>query len=143
MGETGALYFSLFVIPPGIFIIVGLNCAWLLNSHAGYHKRAMAIGMNQSIGNSAGVVVDQIFKTKVDGKYLPGLSFSLGAMVLAARGHATLYWHLRSQNKSEMQCQRSRGCMKSSMEKEVTSILTTDTHSGNGWMVQIIELVLY
>ena len=99
MRQTGALYFSLFVIAPGIYIVVGLNCAWLLNSHAGYHKRAMAIGMNQSIGNSAGVVVGQIFKTTVDGKYLLGLSFSLGAMVLASFGHATLYWHLRRQNK--------------------------------------------
>lgn len=53
----GALYFSTFLIGPGIYIILGLNSAWLLSSHAGYHKRATAIGMNQSIGNSAGVVV--------------------------------------------------------------------------------------
>jgi hypothetical protein len=56
-GLRGVLYFSTFLIAPGVYIIVGLNVSWLLNSHAPYYKRAMAIGMNQSIGNSAGVVV--------------------------------------------------------------------------------------
>jgi nitrate/nitrite transporter NarK len=57
MANRAVLYFSTFLIAPGVYIIVGLNCAWLLNSHAPYYKRAMAIGMNQSIGNSAGIVV--------------------------------------------------------------------------------------
>lgn len=59
--QRGVLYFSTFLIAPGVYMIVGLNCAWLLNSHAPYYKRAMAIGMNQSIGNSAGVVVITYF----------------------------------------------------------------------------------
>lgn len=57
VGQRGALYFSTFLIAPGVYMIVGLNCAWLLNSHAPYYKRAMAIGMNQSIGNIAGIIV--------------------------------------------------------------------------------------
>lgn len=60
MNEKGVLYFSTFLIAPGVYMIVGLNCTWLLNSHAPYYKRAMAIGMNQSIGNSAGVVVSEL-----------------------------------------------------------------------------------
>lgn len=95
----GALYFSTFLIAPGIYVIVGLNATWLLNSHAGYYKRATAIGMNQSIGNSAGVVVGQVFKKTVHGKYLLGLSFSLGSVVLAACGHTALYFLLKSDNK--------------------------------------------
>jgi hypothetical protein len=99
MGQRGALYFSTFLIAPGIYIIVGLNATWLLNSHAGYYKRATAIGMNQSIGNSAGVVVGQIFKTTVDGKYLLGLSFSLGSILLAIVGHTALYVHFKRENR--------------------------------------------
>ena len=57
MTQKGVLYFSTFLIAPGVYIIVGLNCTWLLNSHAPYYKRAMAIGMNQSIGNIGGIVV--------------------------------------------------------------------------------------
>lgn len=98
-GQRGVLYFSLYLIAPGIYIIVGLNAAWLLNSHAGYFKRATAIGMNQTIGNSAGFVVGQVFKTKVDGKYLLGLSFSLGIILAGGMGHFALYMWLRQQNK--------------------------------------------
>lgn len=97
--SKGALYFSTFLIAPGVYIIVGLNAAWLLNSHAPYYKRAMAIGMNQSIGNSAGIVVGQIFKTQEDGKYLMGLSGSLAAVVLALFGQMCLYLYLRRQNR--------------------------------------------
>lgn len=99
MTSRGALYFSTFLIAPGIYITIGLNATWLLNSHAGYHKRATAIAVNQSFGNSAGVVVGQIFKTKVGGKYLLGLSFSLGAVLLAACGHTALYFLLSRENK--------------------------------------------
>jgi MFS family permease len=95
----GALYFSTFLIAPGIYCILGLNATWLLNSHAGYYKRATAIGMNQSIGNSAGVVVGQIFKTPYNGKYLLGLSFSLGSVCLAAVGHISLALYLKHENR--------------------------------------------
>lgn len=62
MDQRGVLYFSTFLIAPGVYMIVGLNCAWLLNSHAPYYKRAMAIGMNQSIGNTAGIVVSLLLQ---------------------------------------------------------------------------------
>jgi hypothetical protein len=74
-----------------------------MQTHAGYHKRSMAVGMNQSIGNCAGLVVGQIFSSTVDGRYLLGLSFSLGSVVLASFGHATLYWHLNRENKRREQ----------------------------------------
>ncbi|CEJ80153.1 hypothetical protein VHEMI00356 [[Torrubiella] hemipterigena] len=97
--KSGILYFSTFLIAPGVYIIVGLNCAWLLNSHAPYYKRAMAVGMNQSIGNSAGLVVGQIFKTKKNGKYVMGLSACLAAVLLAIFGHIALYTYLKRRNK--------------------------------------------
>ncbi|TVY71365.1 putative transporter [Lachnellula suecica] len=53
----GVLYFSTFLIAPGIYVILGLNATWVLNSHAGYLKRATAMGSNQTIGNAAGLVV--------------------------------------------------------------------------------------
>ena len=112
----GVLYFSTFLIAPGVYIIVGLNVSWLLNSHAPYYKRAMAIGMNQSIGNSAGVVVccpylsvdvlvltfhqvGQIFRTTQNGKYVMGLSASMAAVLLACAGQIVLYLYLRKENK--------------------------------------------
>jgi hypothetical protein len=55
--------------------------------------------LNQSVGNSAGIVVGQIFKTAHNGKYLLGLSFSLGSVCLAAVGHVSLAFWLRRENR--------------------------------------------
>ncbi|KAF3406561.1 hypothetical protein DPV78_000539 [Talaromyces pinophilus] len=97
--SRGPLYFATFLIGPGIYIIAGINSTWVLNCHAGYYKRATAIGMNQSLGNCAGLVVGQVFKSKVNGKYQMGLSFSLGAICLAGLGHFVLALYLNQQNK--------------------------------------------
>lgn len=40
--------------------MLGLNYVWMLGSHAGYYKRATAVGINLTIGNSAGLVVSPI-----------------------------------------------------------------------------------
>lgn len=40
-----------------IYCVVGLGVSWNANSHAGYYKRAMAVGLQQSIGNCAGLIV--------------------------------------------------------------------------------------
>ena len=37
--------------------MLGGNYVWMLNSHAGYYKRATAIGINMTIGNCAGLVI--------------------------------------------------------------------------------------
>ena len=117
ISNRAVLYFGTFLIAPGIYIILGLNCTWLLNCHAGYYKRATAVGMNQTIGNAAGIVVSdpnsfssaaktnpmkqvgQVFKKTVDGKYLTGLRISLGAILLAGCGHIALFSLLRWHNK--------------------------------------------
>ena len=37
--------------------MLGLNYVWMLGAHAGYYKRATAIGINMTIGNCAGLIV--------------------------------------------------------------------------------------
>lgn len=69
--NRGPLYFSVFLVAPGIYIMIGLNCTWLLNSHAGHYKRAAAVGMNQSLGNSAGVVVSPLLSLPFSSLLLP------------------------------------------------------------------------
>jgi hypothetical protein len=72
----GPLYFATFVCVTGyvhcipmfdfcmisnlddrIYCVVGLGVSWNANSHAGYYKRSMAVGLQQSIGNCAGLIV--------------------------------------------------------------------------------------
>lgn len=61
MRSTGVLYFATFVTATGIYCVVGLNVTWVSNSNAGYFKRATAIGLQQTVGNSAGIVVSLAF----------------------------------------------------------------------------------
>lgn len=63
MTSTGALYFGTFVTATGIYCVVGLNVTWVSNSNAGYHKRATAIGLQQTVGNSAGIMVSSLNRT--------------------------------------------------------------------------------
>ncbi|KAK6062758.1 major facilitator superfamily transporter [Seiridium cupressi] len=78
MELRGVLYFACFIIVPGVYCMLGLNYVWMLNSHAGYFKRATAIGVNMTVGNCAGLVIGQIFKnTTSEGRYLQGEATSL------------------------------------------------------------------
>ena len=64
MTSTGVLYFATFVTATGIYCVVGLNVTWVSNSNAGYYKRAAAIGLQQTIGNSAGIMVSNTINSK-------------------------------------------------------------------------------
>jgi hypothetical protein len=79
--------------------MLGLNYVWMLNSHAGYYKRATAIGINMTVGNCAGLVIGQIFKnTTPDGRYLEGVTTSLASALACAVLITCLYFYKRRQN---------------------------------------------
>lgn len=100
INNTAILYFATFVTATGIYCVVGLNVTWNSNSNAGYYKRATAIGIQQTVGNSAGIMAGQIYRiTNEDGRYVIGHSVSLAAILLAAAGYATMYVFLRSMNR--------------------------------------------
>jgi MFS family permease len=100
MTSTSVLYFATFVTATGIYCVVGLNVTWVINSNAGYFKRATAIGLQQTIGNSAGIMAGQIYRIKAsDGRYVIGHAVSLTAISIAAIGYATMYTLLRRLNR--------------------------------------------
>ncbi|KAF2641550.1 major facilitator superfamily transporter, partial [Massarina eburnea CBS 473.64] len=100
MGSTSVLYFATFVTATGIYCCVGLNVTWIINSNAGYFKRATAIGLHQTIGNSAGIMAGQIYRiTNSEGRYVIGHSVSLAAMATAAIGYTAFYLILRGLNR--------------------------------------------
>ncbi|KAI5918379.1 major facilitator superfamily transporter [Camillea tinctor] len=99
MASTGTLYFATFLTATGIYCVVGLNVTWVSNSNAGYFKRATAIGLQQTIGNSAGIMAGQIYRiTASDGRYTVGHAVSLGGIVIAAFGYFTMWACLRTIN---------------------------------------------
>ena len=100
MKSTGVLYFATFVTATGIYCVVGLNVTWVSNSNAGYFKRATAIGLQQTIGNSAGIMAGQIYRiTNSEGRYVIGHSVSLSTISTAAVGYFFMFLLLRSLNR--------------------------------------------
>ncbi|OQE25547.1 hypothetical protein PENSTE_c006G01951 [Penicillium steckii] len=94
----GPLYFATFVCVTGIYCVVGLGVSWNANSHAGYYKRTMAVGLQQSIGNCGGLISGQIYKSTINGRYLIGHSVSLAAICVAFCGNISMYLLLKYHN---------------------------------------------
>lgn len=99
MKATAVQYFATFLTATGIYCVVGLNVTWVSNSNAGYFKRATAIGLQQTIGNSAGLMAGQIYRiTASDGRYTIGHAVSLGTITMASVGYFTMWTILKGIN---------------------------------------------
>lgn len=98
--NTAVLYFATFLIGITTYTSVGLNVAWLNVNVAPQYRRALAIGLQQTIGNCAGIVAGQIYRTS---PYVLGNSFSLGSLVVAQATVTAYGLYLRRENKVKEQ----------------------------------------
>lgn len=73
-------FFATFLCAVGVYVGVGINVTWLNVNVAPFQRRATAIGFQQTMGNTAGIVAGQIYRKS---PYVLGHSFSLGALVLS------------------------------------------------------------
>lgn len=96
VGNNAVKYFATFVCTIAVYNGTGLNLAWLNVNVAPQYRRATAIGIQQTIGNSAGIVAGQVYR---DSPYLLGHGFSLGCIVVANILIGIHYLYLRRMNK--------------------------------------------
>src|SRR5687768_306693 len=73
-------YFACFVCTIAVYNGTGLNLAWINVNMAPQYRRATAIGIMQTVGNSAGIVSGQVYRKS---PYVLGHGFSLGAIIVA------------------------------------------------------------
>ncbi|RDW61720.1 allantoate permease family MFS transporter [Aspergillus mulundensis] len=73
-------YFATFICTIAVYNGTGLNLAWLNVNMAPQYRRATAIGIQQTVGNAAGIVAGQIYRSA---PYYLGNGFSLGGIVVA------------------------------------------------------------
>lgn len=74
------------------------NSRWLGSNVAPHYKRSAAVGFQQSLANTAGVVAGQIYVTSGAPEYFVGHGVSLGSIVMAGVGYCILMAHLRHLN---------------------------------------------
>lgn len=73
-------FFATFLCAIAVYNGPGLNLTWLNVNVAPHYRRATAIGLQQTIGNTAGIVAGQVYR---DSPYVLGHSFSLGVLCVA------------------------------------------------------------
>ncbi|KAK0706193.1 major facilitator superfamily domain-containing protein [Lasiosphaeria miniovina] len=77
---NGVRYFGTFLCAAAVYNGPGLNLTWLNVNVAPHYRRAAAIGFQQTLGNTAGIVAGQIYR---QAPYVLGNGFSVGAIGLA------------------------------------------------------------
>ena len=83
----------------------GLCIVWLNSNFAGHFKRATALGVVFSVGNSSGLVVGQIFTAPSAPRYLNGsriiIGFTALAMILIV-GHVLALRHVNKKREQRL-----------------------------------------
>ncbi|KAI4841677.1 MFS general substrate transporter [Aureobasidium sp. EXF-8845] len=92
---NGVKFLGTFLCAVAVYNGPGLNMSWLNVNMAPQYRRATAIGFQQTIGNTAGVVAGQIYRKS---PYVLGNSFSLGALGVAQILIACKWLYLRHCN---------------------------------------------
>ncbi|KAK4445133.1 major facilitator superfamily domain-containing protein [Podospora aff. communis PSN243] len=88
-------FFSTFLCAIAVYNGPGLNLTWLNVNFAPHYPRAMAIGVQQSLANTAGIVAGQIYRIP---PYTLGNAFSVRAVGLAQLLIGWQWLYLRRQN---------------------------------------------
>lgn len=70
-------FFGTFLCAVAVYNGPGMNLTWLNVNVAPHYRRAAAIGLQQTLGNCAGIVAGQIYRKA---PYTLGNAFSLGAV---------------------------------------------------------------
>ncbi|TVY65500.1 putative transporter, partial [Lachnellula suecica] len=94
--KNGVKYFATYLCAIAVYVGPGINLTWLNVNIAPHYRRATAIGLQQTMGNTAGIVAGQIYRTA---PYKLGNSFSLGALCVSQLLIAAKVLYVRRENR--------------------------------------------
>ncbi|KAK7752184.1 hypothetical protein SLS62_005928 [Diatrype stigma] len=97
--KPGISYLGTFFAAGGIYPASALVLSWPAINVSGQTKRAVANGMQISIGNLGAVLGTQLYRTNSSPRFILGHSFALGYLVLNAVLVTILGLRLKKQNK--------------------------------------------
>ena len=91
--NSAAGYAACFLVAMGNYIVTGLPLAWMANNTPRFGKRAVASGLQISVGAMAGTVSPFVYPTADAPRYTMGHAITLGMIVLAMSGWGFLWYH--------------------------------------------------
>ena len=92
VSSNAVKFFATFLCAIAVYNGPGLNLTWLNVNVAPHYRRATAIGMQQTMGNTAGIVAGQIYTKS---PFMLGHGFSLGALVVAQLLILVKIWYIK------------------------------------------------
>jgi len=98
LGRPGVSYVGTFFAAGGIFPATALSLSWPAINVSGQTKRAVANGMQISIGNLGAVLGTQLYRANDGPRFIIGHSFALGYLVGNAIVASILYIVLKKEN---------------------------------------------
>ncbi|WRT65141.1 uncharacterized protein IL334_002083 [Kwoniella shivajii] len=94
----GALYFAVFVSSSAVGPLIATTIAWTGNTFGNHYKKAVAMGMVFSAGNSGGIVSSQAYRNKDAPRFLPGHGTALAFCLLNFTMAVILYLGVKKEN---------------------------------------------
>ncbi|KAI1365458.1 high-affinity nicotinic acid transporter [Xylaria arbuscula] len=99
--ESNAVrYFACYLIAIPLYCGPGINETWIVNNTAPHYRRATALGLSQAVGNLAGIVAPQVYRSA---PYLLGHWSSLVSALISMALISIQLVYYRHQNKKKDQ----------------------------------------
>lgn len=134
--SNGAQYAGVMLAAGGIYPACGMVLSWPANNVSGQTKRAVACGLQISIGILGGAVVgSQMYRPKQSPKYQLGHGMSLGYLAIASIVASIQYFLLRSRN-AKKAALRAQQCDKDGNERQIVE----EAGIGDGSIYWIYQL---
>ncbi|EMD87165.1 hypothetical protein COCC4DRAFT_209355 [Bipolaris maydis ATCC 48331] len=98
--DSAVQYFACFLIAIPLYNGPGVNETWIVNNTAPHYRRATFLGVSQAIGNVAGVVAGQVYRSA---PYRLGHWCSLGSIIISMILIAVQLVYFKSENNKKDQ----------------------------------------
>lgn len=105
--SSGVHYFGCFVVAGGLYTSVGLCFPLLASNLPRYGKRTTAIGLQLTVGNSAGIFAPYIYQKEQNGIYTIGHATTLALVAMACGVHAVLWTFHHNENQARKRGRRA------------------------------------
>jgi hypothetical protein len=96
--SAGVHYFGCFLVAAGLYVCVGIPLTWLPNNCPRYGKRAVASGLQLTLGNGAGIMAPFVYPTAQGPRYIEGHAITLSMVGYAGLVYCFFWWYFRRQN---------------------------------------------
>lgn len=97
--HVGAAYFAVFLTTMAIAPMIANTITWCGNNFGSHYKKAVAMGMVFSAGNSGGIWASLCYRTSDKPRYKPGHGAALAFAALNGIMSVILYFGMKRENK--------------------------------------------